>query len=132
MATTKLLHPEVEASVRQLKGALLDVMVSVGADPRRPQTIHRRFQLDRVLCWKVSRIEKATAAEEALNYLPGAEAFRIYLDAFEREGADKDAVQRSRDAVRTLSEKLERHVGDRTTLELVLDGAARKGEQLLV
>ena len=66
MATTKLLHPEVEASVRQLKGALLDVMVSVGADPRRPQTIHRRFQLDRVLCWKVSRIEKATAAEDGI------------------------------------------------------------------
>ena len=105
-------------------------MGSVGADPRRPQAVHRRFDLDRGLGWKLSRIVRAEIPDEALQYLPGTEGFDIFLDGMKSGGADEHAINQARDAMRAIVKTIERHVGDRSTLQLVLDGAAKSKEQL--
>ena len=129
MAQT-VFHPEVDEAFRELRGAIRSVMGSVGADPRRPQAVHRRFDLDRGLGWKISRVVRAETPDEALQYLPGTEGFDIFLEGMRSGGADEQAIAQARDAMKAIIETVERHVGDRSTLQLVLDGAARSKEQL--
>lgn len=125
-----VLHPEVEQAFRTLRGAIRTVMGSVGADPRQPQAVHRRFKLDRGLGWKVSRVVRAETSDEALQYLPGTEGFDIFLEGMKSGGADEAAISHAREAMKAILETVEKHVGDRSTLELVLDGADKSQEQL--
>ncbi|MCA9310842.1 MAG: hypothetical protein KDA21_06530, partial [Phycisphaerales bacterium] len=130
MTDPATLHPEVENAVRELRGAIRTLLASVDADPRQPQEVHRRFALASGLCWKISRLERARNADEALNYLPGPEAFRGYLDALATGGADQRAIRWAQDAMHILSDNVRRYVGDKATLELVLDAAPGNREQL--
>jgi hypothetical protein len=127
-----LLHPDVQSSVHQLRACLKTLVIGAGADPRQPQAVHRQFGLDRVLTWKVSRMVKAEQAEEALRQLPGEESFEIFLAAFERAGASADEIARTREAVRAVFQSVEAHVGDRPTLELMLDSVPKGRDGLMV
>lgn len=127
-----LLHKDVQTSVQQLRTCLRTLVVGAGSDPRQPQDVHRKFGLDRVLTWKVSRVVKAEQAEEALRQLPGEESFEIFLAAFERAGASAEEIARTREAVRAVFRSVEAHVGDRPTLELVLDSVPKGRDGLMV
>jgi hypothetical protein len=130
--TPALLHDDVQKSVSHLRACLRALVVGAGSDPRRPQDVHRKFGLDRVLTWKVSRLVKAEVAEEALRQLPGEESFEIFLAALQRAGALPDEVQRTREAVKAVFSSVEKHVGDRSTLELVLDSVPKGRDALMV
>ncbi len=130
--TTALLHEDVQKSVSHLRACLRALVVGAGSDPRRPQDVHRKFGLDRVLTWKVSRLVKADVAEDALRQLPGEESFEIFLAALQRAGALPDEVQRTREAVKAVFSSVEQHVGDRSTLELVLDSVPKGRDGLMV
>jgi len=127
-----LLHQDVQDAVQQLRVCLRSLVVGAGSDPRRPQEVHRKFGLDRVLTWKISRMVKAEQPEEALRQLPGEESFSIFLAAFERAGASADEIARTREAVRAVFRSVEAHVGDRPTLELVLDSVPKGRDGLMV
>lgn len=119
----KLLHADVQEATAALRNALHELIVSAGSNPGRPQDVHRRFGIDRVLCWKVSRLVTSERAEDALRQLPSEDAFGVYLAGFERAGLPASAGRPVRAAVRVLGEALQAHVGDRATLQLMLDGA---------
>ncbi len=127
-----VLHDDVQKSVAHLRACLRALVVGVGSDPRQPQEVHRRFGLDRGLTWKVSRLVKAEQAEDALRQLPRNEAFEIFLAALERGGAAADEVRRTREAVQAVFSSVEQHVGDRATLELVLDGVPKGRDGLMI
>lgn len=132
MSPPALLHEDVEKSVSHLRACLRTLVVGAGSDPRQPQDVHRKFGLDRVLTWKVSRMVKAEKAEEALRQLPGEESFEIFLAALERAGASADEVARTREAVKAVFQSVQAHVGDRPTLELVLDSVPKGRDGLMV
>lgn len=132
MTPSTLLHEDVEKSVSHLRACLRTLVVGAGSDPRLPQDVHRKFGLDRVLTWKVSRMVKAEKAEDALRQLPGEESFEIFLAALERAGASADEVARTREAVKAVFQSVQAHVGDRPTLELVLDSVPKGREGLMV
>jgi hypothetical protein len=53
------------------------------------------------------------------------------LTAVQREGASTEVVERVRTAVKALDNMVERHVGDRATLELIVDGISpNRGDHL--
>jgi hypothetical protein len=121
MISVTLLHEELATSVHALRGALTDLIQSVGGDPLRPQEFARRFGVDKSLAWKVSRVIRAADPEEALPLMPGEAAFDILLKAMQKAGAPGAKLDRARGGVRTFTDAVERHVGDRPTLEIVLD-----------
>lgn len=127
-----LLHDDVQKSVAHLRACLRALVVGAGSDPRQPQEVHRKFGLDRVLTWKLSRMVKAELAEEALRQLPGEESFEIFLAALARAGAPPDEIRRTREAIKAVFSSVEQHVGDRATLELVLDGVPKGRDGLMV
>ncbi len=108
-------------SVHALRGSLLDLYRTVGADPSKPQEVSRRYQLNKNLTWKVARIISAEDAFEAVPLIPGPGGLDILLDAMAQAGAPDEALARVRDAIDEFDRMIDVHTGDRSQLELVLD-----------
>ena len=103
-----------------LRGSLIEVFASAGMDMSKPYPAARKLEVNKNLTWKASKIIRATGPQEAIRHLPGKAGMKLLLDALERHGADPEVVVRTRDAVMALDELIERHSGDKATLELML------------
>lgn len=127
------LHPDLEAGVHELRGALIDLFSRVGADVRRPQELSRQLKLDKSLAWKISRVTSAGGAQEALQHMPGDAALALVVNAVAKAGAPPEGCQRLKDAITEFKSSIEKHVGDKPTLELVIDAfPTGKGDRLSV
>lgn len=122
MVQTTGFDQDCQTSVGALRASLLELYATVGADPDTPQDVSRSFSLNKNLTWKLARIIAANSAGEALQHLPGTAAIKILLRAMGRAGAPQPLLDRVRDAYEDVEQVVQVHVGDRSTLELVLDG----------
>jgi hypothetical protein len=123
-------EPHCRAAFDDLRAALIELYASVGADPASPQEAARRFRVNKTLTWNISKVVSSTDPITTLPNVPGASALRSLLQAMQREGASAVAVERVRAAVKALDQTVELHVGDRATLELIVDGLDRNGDRL--
>ena len=127
------LHPDLTAAVHALCGALTEMLTEVGADVSRPQEVSRKLLLDKSLSWKLSRIVGATEVHEALQHLPGDAAVRILIRAVERAGGSAKLRQKTQQMIGSLQETVRARIGDKATLELVVDALPDEtGERLSV
>lgn len=128
---TKDFEPDCRAALDDLRAALIELYASVGADPASPQDVARRFGINKTLTWNLAKVIASTDAIRTLQNVPGASAFQILLNAVQREGAPAEAVERVRAAARALDLTVERHFGDRATLDLIVDGISpTRGDHL--
>lgn len=123
--------PECQTSIGEFRVAVMGLYASVGAPIDSPQDVSRTFGLDKNLTWKLARVMGTDDTSEALHHLPGANAIKILLRAMKQAGADGAALERVRVAYAEIGRVVEVHVGDRSTLELVLDGLAQNGQERL-
>ena len=124
-------EPACLVAFDDLRVALIELYASVGADPQSPQDAARRFRVNKTLTWNVSRVMSSTDPLATLPSVPGTSALKGLLQAMRREGASAAAVERVRRAVEALERTVSFHVGDRATLELVVDGLRRPGADRL-
>eukprot|EP00913_Durusdinium_trenchii_P005855 g5467.t1 len=111
-------------SLDGLRAALIRLYASAGIDPDSPQDVARRFKLNKTLTWKLSKVIGATDNLAAVNHVPGSGAMQIFLKSMASSGAGPEAIDGVRNAAKRFDEMVQLHVGDRPTLELVLDGMA--------
>jgi len=107
-----------------LRASLIRLYSAAGLDPDSPQDVARRFKLNKTLTWKLSKVIGATDNLAAVSHVPGAGAMHIFLKSIADSGASVEAIDGVRDAATRFDKMVELHVGDRPTLELVLDGMA--------
>ncbi len=112
---------ESRIALQAVRRALIELYEAVGANPDEPQDVARRYQLNRNLTWKLSRVIRANEPFAALNHLPGQSGIELALGAFEKAGAPADAGKNLRDAMNTFAEVVREHAGDREHLELTLE-----------
>ena len=116
-----------------LRGALIEVFAAAKVDASRPYPAARDLEVNKNLTWKASKIIRATGPNEAIQHLPGKAGMKLLLDALEAHGADHESVERTRHAVEAFDRVIEKHSGDKATLELMLDGlnnGTNENEQL--
>lgn len=111
---------EVRMSADRLRGALVGLFEQVGVDPRYPQEAARHLGLDKTLSWKVCRLTTEGDAVSAIPKLPGKPGLKMLVDAFERGGAPEPAREALWSAVEEFEAVIQRHAGDRATLEVML------------
>ncbi len=99
----------------------MEVFAYAEADASRPQEMSRRLGLDKSLAWKLSRVVQASDTLEALKHMPGEAAFEILIKALDKAGVQHDSIKRARQSVEAFWKTVRTEVGDRPTLELVLD-----------
>ena len=113
---------EFAAAVSALRDALTQTMIELGADASRPQEVARRFQLNKNLAWKLSRLIREPDPATALRFVPGTSGVRIALEALGPE-APQGIVACER-AFKEFEAMQARHAGDRATLEMLIAGLA--------
>lgn len=121
-ATLSTFEPECRDAIDRLRAALIELYAAIGASPDEPQEVSRRFGVNKTLAWNVSKVITGRDALGSIANLPGPQALQTLLLAIERTGPDPAALARAREAARNLDETVERHVGDRSTLDLIVDG----------
>jgi hypothetical protein len=115
---------DCQQAVDQLRAALVQLYDNINADPLSPQDVARRFKLNKTFTWNVSRLIQAQDGLAALAHVPGKAAIEKMLEATQRDGANKTTIQSVRSAADAFERVVEIHLGDRTTLDLVLDSMA--------
>ena len=113
---------EYASAVGALREALTQTMTELGADASRPQQIARRFQINKNLAWKISRLIREPDPAIALRFVPGTSGVRIALEALGPE-APQGIVACER-AFREFEAMQAHHAGDRATLEMLIAGLA--------
>lgn len=114
----------LDQAFQGVRGALTELLASVGADPGKPQDIARRFRINKNLAWKISKIVTVTDPHAVISNIPGSTGMNTILSAFATGGASESTLDAARDAVDRFDRMVEVHVGDRSTLELVLSSKA--------
>lgn len=122
------------SAVLRVQAALTRILLSVGADPTKPQQLARRFGLNKNLAWMVSKMINTPDVYSVAPHIPGAARIDSLLSAMKRVGAAAEGLEELRSAVAAFDLMVTQHAGDRATLELMISELSSenvKGEQLL-
>lgn len=129
---TASLEEHLTEAFEALRGALDEAVRSVGLSPSQPQVMARKLAVSRNLTWKISKVVCHRDLYAALQHLPGDEGIQIFVASLLRAGAAPDCIDRINEACSRFGEFVERHAGDRQTLDLMLEGLtnAHDGDRL--
>ncbi len=116
---------ECQEAVSRLKSALIELFDAGQADPQRPQDVARRLGVNKTLTWSISRFLETPGAIESLSFVPGAGSIARVAGAFPDSPRIVEAKLRVNAAAIDFDAMIEKHAGDRSTLELILDNMAR-------
>ncbi len=111
---------DYEQAMQGLRGALTELLASLGEDPRLPQEISRRHGINKNLAWKVCKIVNSTDVYACAQHVPGVGGVRILLKAFGKAGAPATALGGVDEAMQGFEGMVRKHVGDRANLDLYL------------
>lgn len=121
---------ECTVAVSALKSALIELFDAGQADYTRPQEVARRLGINKTLTWSISRFIESPEAVQAVAFVPGASTVERVAAAFPASSRIDEAKLRVGAAAQAMDEMIQRHAGDRATLELILDNAAEENGQL--
>ncbi|MCA9312380.1 MAG: hypothetical protein KDA21_14295, partial [Phycisphaerales bacterium] len=79
-------------------------------------------KVNKTLTWNMAKLMLAEDGLAAVPHIPGNSSIERFLKATEGRVANKKLVSAVRDATRGFERVIEEHVGDRATLDLVIDG----------
>jgi len=103
-----------------LRRAVIELIVSAGGDPTKPQEVSRRFGVHRNLAWKLSRMAADADLGGSVRHMPGAAGVAGFIGAMARHGASRDAVEAAEQAFQAFDGLVAAHAGDRHTLDLLI------------
>lgn len=121
------LEQECQSAVDRLRAALIDLYDNVGADPASPQDVARAFHIGSTLSWNIAKLLQAPDGLAAVPHVPGTASIEKILKATSSRGASERSVREVREAAQQFEKMIEIHVGDRSTLDLIIDGLATNG-----
>ena len=118
---------DLESSMQGLRGSLMNLLASMGDDPRTPQEVSRRYGLNKNLSWKVSKIINSSDPRESVQHVPGVAGMKILIEAFRKAGAESDVLEAVSESMDQYTEMIRLHVGDRANLELYVGSTEPDG-----
>jgi len=116
---------EATETLLQFQESLKGLLRDVGLEPRRPQDLVDHLKLDKSLAGKVYWLAVSSNPFDNASHLPGAPGMRIFYRAAAAKGAPRADIARSESAFRELQRMIDRHAGDRSTLEILASGYSR-------
>lgn len=121
------LEQECQDAVGRLQAALIELYDSVGADPGSPQDVARSFRIGSTLSWNITKLLQTHDGLAAVPHVPGMASIEKILKATRSRGASERTLKAVREAANDFERMVEIHVGDRPTLDLIIDGLATNG-----
>lgn len=121
--TTSTFQEDYLECLGSLRASLAELLASAGMLHARPQEISREFQVNKNLTWKISKLIHGIPDQTTLSFIPGPSGFQIFLNALGKRGTPAAQLEAAERAFLQFQDMVERHAGDRSTLQLLLDNA---------
>lgn len=120
---------DAAAVLDRLAGAIAGVIASLpGEISHRPVDLANALEIDLKLAWRIFRLSQARDPVEATRHVPGANGFRIWLEAASSRGASTSACGESAAAYTRLQEFISAHAGSRRDFDLMVAAVAGRGD----
>lgn len=116
------------AVLGRIRTALAEVFSALGVNPAKPQEVARRFNLNKNLTWKVSKIICERDPAVAFRHVPGRAGITILLETLKKSGAPVNALGDLNKSFHDLDHLIDLHAGDRETFEMMLGSIARTND----
>lgn len=123
--------PGLEEHARQVllrvKGAFAGVVNALPGRITRPHELSKALKIDTKLAWKVMKVAHGADVFAAAQYIPGAAATRLFLEAAATKDISSARIQDAEAALAEFEQLVDLHGDDRPTLEMMLLSFTREG-----
>ncbi len=119
------LEDHARIALDRVRTALAELLGAMDVNPARPQEVARRFNLNKNLTWKISKIIRERDLAASFRHIPGKAGLTILLDSFKKAGAPVKSLSELNKALHDLDYLIEVHAGDRETFEMMIGSLAR-------
>lgn len=116
-------------TVRNFRGSLIEAFASLGLDSSRPRETARQLGLDKSLVWKLTRVAHEEDQFKISSFMPGTSGLGMVTRAMLSKGVPNEVVEALESAYQQYLMMIDRHAGDRETLDLMLHGLAEDGDE---
>ena len=110
---------DLDLVARHLRAALSSMLIAAGMDPTDPQSLARRWGINRQLSWKVAKVIQIRDAYVALQHLPGNEGLGIILKKAEQAGVGAPVLASVRQSADAFDRLIETHCGERAVFDIM-------------
>lgn len=110
--------------ITRVRNAFASILDALPGQPTRPQDVARSLGLHRKLGWQISKLVCEPDPFAAIQHLPGPVSVKRFLAAARAHDISDEIVAAARGALRAYDGLVERHAGDRGSLEIMLAGCA--------
>jgi hypothetical protein len=110
---------DLDRVARHLRASLSSMLVAAGMDPTDPQSLTRKWGVNRQLSWKVAKVVQIRDAYVALQHLPGNEGLGIILKKAEEAGVAETMLANVRHSADAFDQLIEIHCGDRAVFDIM-------------
>lgn len=117
--TTSAFFSDATRAIVQLRTETQSLLRAIGLIDRKATELASELRVSVNLAWKLTRLVDAGDALQALEFVPGAEAYALFVRAASKRGAPAKAIERAQRAVREVEAMITTHAGDRETLEIL-------------
>jgi hypothetical protein len=117
---------EAKVAMGNLRSALLDLTADTGDDLAQPQELSRRYNVDKTLTWKISRIIRDQEIATSVVHVPGRRRMTTLLAAMRTGGATDKSVDAVWSAFDEFEKLVQKHSGDRGTLDIMVAGSSQR------
>jgi hypothetical protein len=108
-----------QQAVEMVRSAIAEVLAAASAPVSLPQELSRRFGLDKMLTWRLSRVVCAQSAWEAMEHIPRRPSIEIFANAMKKHGVEGGLIEKLWKAVEEFERFTSVHAGDRETLDIM-------------
>jgi hypothetical protein len=113
----------------QVRAAVGQIIDALPGPPRRPHQLSKLLKIDNKLAWKLTKVASEGDLFHVPRHIPGDAGVDLFVTAARRHGVSDARVAAVRAALRDLKEFIERHAGDRATLEKMLLSFSDEGRE---
>ena len=110
---------DLDRVARQLRASLSSMLIAAGMDPTDPQSMARKWGINRQLSWKIAKVIQIRDAYVALQHLPGNEGVGIILKKAEEAGVAETMLANVRHSADAFDQLIETHCGDRAVFDIM-------------
>ena len=108
--------------LHDLRAALAELLITVGADPKKARATARFLELDTNSVWRITHLINATDILSAMREIPSRNKIEKLCAVCAKRGAPSGTVNKVLAAIDTFERAVEYSVGDRESFDALLTG----------
>jgi len=118
---------DAEAVLSRVRDAFAQIVESLRGNTRQGKDLHQALGIDKTLAWKILKVAHGADLFMIVQHVPGPAGVKTFLEAAKRREVPARIVESATAAVADFEQLIDRHAGDRASLEMMAAGFAKHG-----